>query len=296
MSDDRKYAKSISKFPQASVLGNDDLILISKKTTEGYSTQKTNLSALVDFSTDGILSSVDNKWNLGNVNVSNLQSDVASILSSDGSTTTKINSKLSFETHIPEINVPDQIFNDNSIITKTEALNLITNSESFIGNDSYIDCNPNNCNPVGRTNDDSNLMIFRIPTNGNDSSEFIYDGKTNPEGSVICEKTGNLVVYGWLADRGNVLPQEAWVALCGKIKNYGSDETKWTILQVQPWITSDRSHIIQYVGFNIPVNQGLELKIRCGFKVDDTASNTNDFNTLTFEHVQPNTFVGYIVQ
>jgi hypothetical protein len=75
------------------------------------------------------------------------------------------------------------------------------------------------------------MMIFKIPQNGNDSSKFIKDGETIPVGSIKCKKTGHLVVYGWLADKGNVLPQEAWVALCGKIKN-GVDATQgtWTIL------------------------------------------------------------------
>jgi hypothetical protein len=106
---------------------------------------------------------------------------------------------------------------------------MISTSKSFIGSDSRIDAEPNNCSNNGTTdNDEKNLMIFRIPQNGTDSSYF-----EDPSGNSIkvCERTGNLVIYGWLADKGNVLPQEAWVALCGRINN-GDVGKQWTILQV----------------------------------------------------------------
>lgn len=98
-------------------------------------------------------------------------------------------------------------------------------------------------------------MIWRIPDGYSDSTDYINEsGIKNPTG-VECDKTGQLVVYGWLADGGGVLPQEAWVALYGKIANKNStgSDTVWTILQLQPWIVSERSKVIQYVGFNIPV-------------------------------------------
>ena len=292
----KKYAKSISQFEETSSVDNDDLFLIAKKTEDRYSTRNVKLSTIVDFSTNSVLSSVNNTWNMNDINVGKLKSDVDSILyGRDDNNTLEINGNIIFTDTIPTISASNAQLDDNSIITKSQAKDLITNSDSFIGKNSYIDCEPDNCNSAGTTTEDDELMIFKIQANGNDSSEFINDnGKKS--GSVTCKKAGNLVVYGWLADRGSVLPQEAWVALCGKIKNGNNDtEGTWTILQVQPWNVSDRSHIIQYVGFNVPVSEGLELKIRCGFRVDDTASNTNIFNTLTFKNVQPNTFVGYII-
>lgn len=58
---------------------------------------------------------------------------------------------------------------------------------------------------------------------------------------------------------------------------------------------SERSKVIQYVGFNIPVQKGLRLKIKTGFSVNSTATATNSGNSLVFQNVQHNTFVGYIV-
>lgn len=66
-------------------------------------------------------------------------------------------------------------------------------------------------------------------------------------------------------------------------------------MQLQPWHVSDRSKIIQYVGFNIPVKEGLQLKIKTGFRVNSSATATNSGNSLVFPNVQHNVFVGYIV-
>jgi hypothetical protein len=50
------------------------------------------------------------------------------------------------------------------------------------------------------------------------------------------------------------------------------------------------------VGFNVPVKNGLEIRIQTGFPVNMTASGFNTGNTLTFNDGSINTFVGYIIK
>lgn len=109
---------------------------------------------------------------------------------------------------------------------------------------------------------------------------------------VICRKTGNLIAYGWFADCGDALPQESWVALYGKITT--TSENKWTILQLQPWVVSERSRVVQYVGFNVPVREGLALKVKTGFRVNASATGFGGGNSLVFPNIQHNVLVGYI--
>ena len=68
-------------------------------------------------------------------------------------------------------------------------------------------------------------------------------------------------------------------------------------MQLQPWNVSDRSKVFQYVSFNIPVKKGLELKIKTGFKMNFTATATNQSNSLALDQVRSNggTFIGYII-
>lgn len=220
------YAKSISKFPYLSALTGDDLFLISKPVSGSYATYNTKMDDIVNCSKPIILNNVKEMWKLGEIDVTHLSNKLSGLM--DGDNGVDINSKITFK-QTPKIKSSINELDSDSVVTKSNVESMITSSESFIGDDSQIDAKPNNCTNSGTTYEDEKLMIFNIPANGNDSSKFKNEGKE--VGSVLCNKTGHLVVYGWLADKGNVLPQEAWVALCGKIKN-GNDDTDgtWTIL------------------------------------------------------------------
>ena len=121
----------------------------------------------------------------------------------------------------------------NAIVTKKNVNDLLDIGGTFIGPGSKIEANPQNNSP--NTNEDDHLLVWRIPDGMNDSTLFKDDLGVQDTNGVACDKTGQLVVYGWLADGGGVLPQEAWVALYGKIGNkVNGDWTdgNWTSLQL----------------------------------------------------------------
>ena len=103
----------------------------------------------------------------------------------------------------------------NQFTTRQNVEALIDNSQTFIGTNSIATANPVNPNGVG-TNDDLNLMKWKFDDGGNDSS-LAKDEYGNKYGYIRCRKTGHLTIYGWLADNGNVSPQEAWVGLFGQV-------------------------------------------------------------------------------
>lgn len=104
-------------------------------------------------------------------------------------------------------------------------------------------------------------------------------------------------MYGWLADNGNVNPEECWVGVFAEIEN--ADGTKRpTLLQMQPWIIGKNSQTMQYVGFSLPVRKGLALKVMTGFNVNGENSGFGNANSLMTSGVgsMVNTFVGYIIR
>lgn len=145
---------------------------------------------------------------------------------------------------------------------------------------------------------DPKQLYWHIDHNQRDSSLW-RDEFGAEAGPVICRYTGNLVCYGWLADNGNVRPENAWVGIFGRVK-CGDDDSglSWVALQIQPWIVGRYSSTLQYVGFNLPVKAGLRLKIMTGFKVNGNNSGLVERPTLMFaeEANMPNSFVGYILR
>lgn len=250
------------------------------------------MTAIVAAAESKTISDMETAFGLAGMDVSNIKNRVDQLY--DSSVTIKGVKTFQEAPLLSNYNGTEDIstFPDNMFTVKGNVEKIIADGGSFIGDNSSITPFPNNDTPL--TNEDEDLMIWRIPEGKSDSTEYADEyGFKNREG-VECAKTGQLVVYGWLADGGGVLPQEAWVAIYGKIENAGAD-ARWTILQLQPWSVSDRSKVIQYVGFNIPVKEGLYLKIKTGFKVSSSATATNSGNSLTFPNVQPNTLVGYII-
>lgn len=147
------------------------------------------------------------------------------------------------------------------------------------------------------TVDSEKFIHWHFDNGTRDTSQFVWPDGTTHE-SETCNNNGNLVVYGWLADNGNVLPQEAWVAIYGKIlypSEGGAYDTAWVALQVHPWIVGSKSTAMQYVSFNIPVKTGLELKIKTGFNVNTNPSGLQVGNRETFSLNEPGSFVGYII-
>lgn len=67
---------------------------------------------------------------------------------------------------------------------------------------------------------------------------------------------------------------------------------------MQPWVIGQHSQSAQYVGFSVPVQAGLRLKVKTGFQVTAMPSGMNRGNALMFksEGWVPNTLVGYVVE
>ena len=127
----------------------------------------------------------------------------------------------------------------------------------------------------------------------------MYDVRSNTtDGYEEMRDDGNLVVWGWLADNGNVAPEMAWVGLFAPIKYEGGDTTQVDVpVCIQPWIRGQYASTLQYVGFNIPVRKGLRLKIKTGFPVNNANSGFANPGTMTFvDRNIPNAFFGYIVK
>ena len=133
-----------------------------------------------------------------------------------------------------------------------------------------------------------------------DSSKAIYDTRSATiDRYEKMRDTGQLVVWGWLADNGNVSPEMAWVGLFAAIKREGDDNTQYDVpISIQPWIRGQHASTLQYISFNVPVKNGLELKIKTGFPVNShTSGGFQNVGTLTFiDRYIPNSFFGYIIK
>lgn len=127
-----------------------------------------------------------------------------------------------------------------------------------------------------------------------------FDNDDMQTNEVKMTKTGNLVMYGWLADNGNVDTAAAWVALEGCIIGENNSET-WLILQLQPWILGEKHENLQYVGFNCPVTEGMKIRVKTGFTLNYTNSTyQNRKNSLVKNNLIPgtnltNAFLGYVI-
>ena len=112
---------------------------------------------------------------------------------------------------------------------------------------------------------------------------------------VEVDTTGQLVMWGWLADNGNVPAELSWVRLEAKVK-VNSTET-WVPLQVQSWIQGTKSRVLQYVGFSVPVHAGLKLRVTTGFDVNTSNGAFSTVGSMTYRSAAEAKcgFFGYII-
>ena len=181
---------------------------------------------------------------------------------------------------------------DDALVTK-RFLDDMAHSVGYIGEASIVSAAPNQT--AGFTDDYENLYHWNIDAGGRDSSEYMQGGSM--VGSLVLSSSGNLVVYGWLADNGDVAPENCWVGLFGKIQTTSGPQ--YTALQIQPWIAGPNSRVAQYVSFNVPVRRGLETKIVTGFNVNGSPTGFGRAQTLMAwgdSGTKINEFVGYVIQ
>jgi hypothetical protein len=185
---------------------------------------------------------------------------------------------------------------ESEYTVKSDVNKLIESGSTILGMQSLADFNIINANGIG-TNDADELMKWKIDDKMNDSY-YSLDQYGNQMLGVKCKKTGWLTMYGWFADNGDVVPQEAWVGVFGQMcynSTNNQSNIAWMPIQIQPWVIGEHSSNLQYVGFGFPVRKGLQLKVRTGFNVNGANTAFNEGNHLVLENIQPNTVVGYII-
>lgn len=301
--------RTISQLPLIDVINDADLLEVSKDIGEAYSSRKCTISTVKHKFGNEISSNIGDVFGLYHdpvnhtpLNVKQLSSQVVDLSCNE----IELSGTKTFKS-IPKIGVPLTEYigdmDDTSIPNIIKTKDLIDNRSCFVSENYVIDGDPGNDAIPSFATDSDLFMHWHIDDNGTDSTKWI-DPQTNTYGAefgVPCTHTGFLTIYGWLADRGGVLPQNAWVGLYGNIQMYnGKDadvqQNKWVLLQLQPWIRGANATQLQYVSFNIPVKEGLRLKIRTGFNVNGKVGGFQNYRSITYALNQPNSFVGYITR
>ena len=195
----------------------------------------------------------------------------------------------------PEVSDTSTPLSANSLATMGDVEVVVDSTAFCFSTNSQISASPDNS--AGYTRNDGNLLMWHIDAGQRDSSLWVDPATGKAAGYLKCPSTGMLVMYGWLADNGNLNPEECWVGLFAKILN-GDGVVRPTLIQAQPWIVGKNSQTVQYVGFTLPVRQGLELKVMTGFNVNGESSGFGNANSLMMSGVGSlvNTFVGYIAK
>lgn len=283
-----------------------DLFKISRQIGEdskAYANRKISYGDILSSMQDTIIEATRNEWNLSSLNVTNIDNRL-----------NKFESVISVEVNDDKTNVAKfavspvslgHAHKDNDITNRADVIDIVQDFSEYITPGSYIAVDNNNeILGNGTTYSDSSSQYhWHIDTGMQDSSksEDKTISRLGPNGGVLITETGMLTIYGWLAANYEIAAQEAWVGLFGMIHvndGNGGRVKKWQALQIQPFVIGKYSQVAQYVGFNIPVRQQLELKIMTGFKVNDSASALHVGNSLMYNSLgnTPNSFVGYVLQ
>ena len=269
--------RTISQLPPVEGdIDKDSLIEISEPTQigddKGYINKRTSYekirSQLQEEVKKGLVDEYSmNKEDGSSINVSELRNDVDSI--KDG--TAKLLSA-NFETN-PQVTNANPLPSDNQIPTVSQI------RDTIIPNSTLLYIGPS-----------SNYENAKTPTgffNNNPEMNFSIDSGNKESNAVPTPKTGNAVIYGWVAENGSTISTNAWVGLFGYIND------RWILLQLQPWIIGSKSSILQYIGFNVAVKKGLKLKIITGFPVN--GSNSTSQGDIGWGINVVNHFAGYII-
>ena len=297
--------RKISDLPPAESLYSGDLLYVAKLDSEAgsFTSNKADFGVIRESIVSAAVERARQTFDIPEgMQVLNGLSAALSAISEGEST---ISAATFIETPVVSDSQPDlSAISDNALVTKKTAVSIVDADKSYIGPDSTISCTP--ANDGGYTRYSPNLLEWHFNHGGRDSSEYIpQSGAAKVAGYVTCPATGQLVIYGWLADNGGVLPEECWVAVFGKIlcmnEADGSYSEKPVALAVQPWVIGANSQVAQYVGFQLPVKAGMQLKIMTGFNVNGRNSGFGRAHSLMLNDPDaggnmPNTFVGYIVE
>lgn len=283
---------SISKLPKITDvrdIKNDDLYIISQNNgSNSYITRSVELSSISQKIANDVSAKIEETFELSGISGKQLSGWIVELSSG---TSTFGGKKTFSETPSLSSTVVQNLdaLLSNDFITRDGAEKLIASGVTMFGSTSNVRSFPDNDTPYTTQPD--------VGSSETGKADGLYqwvieNGSKESTASLECDRDGQLVVYGWLASDSDVLPQDAWVGIFGEIET--TSGSQYTLLQLQPWIMGTHTGILQYIGFNIPVRQGLKLKIKTGFRTNMTATAFNSSNTLTYSNVTNNTFVGYI--
>ena len=257
----------------------DDLFEVSHNIGGRYQSQNISYDDLSSIINDNVNTLLDNKYGYkaeDNVTLSGLSESIKTLLSADLS----IGGIKTFTDKLI-YNRNDENTLSNEVATLNDIQNQIGTAPIYINNTALTA-------GYNYTEEDGVL------SSSSDDSEFDLSVSTISKTSISRElpKTGFLSLYGWITARTTINSEEAWVMLEGS----PDGKNNWKILQVQPFIYTNNSNVIQYVSFNLPVAAGIYIRIRTGF---DVAENTSGFTSRSLiinknGYTSPNTFIGII--
>lgn len=257
----------------------DDLFEVSHNIGGRYQSQNISYDDLSSIINDNVNTLLDNKYGYkaeDNVTLSGLSESIKTLLSAELS----IGGIKTFTDKLI-YNRNDENTLSNEVATLNDIQNQIGTAPIYINNAALTA-------GYNYTEEDGVL------SSSSDDSEFDLSVSTISKTSISRElpKTGFLSLYGWITARTTINSEEAWVMLEGS----PDGKNNWKILQVQPFIYTNNSNVIQYVSFNLPVAAGIYIRIRTGF---DVAENTSGFTSRSLiinrnGYTSPNTFIGMI--
>lgn len=261
-------------------LVSDDLFRISVPVSDNkFASRKISYDVIQSDIVKKAIEAADEKWGLSDLLVDQIDKRVSAIesgLSVSDNVVTFQNSPIS----------KGKCRSDEEIPNQRQVKDLIYDYSEYLTPGAYVAVDPQNSSGNGTVYSDSKHQYHWRIDNGKMESESakIYD-------------TGYLTIYGWVASNEIVTAQESWLGLFGKVMTGDNDE-QWVLIQAQPFIASKYQQVCQYVGFNISVKAGMELKIMTGFPVNASAGGIHVGRTLMFnqEGGIPNSFVGYVFQ
>ena len=206
-----------------------------------------------------------------------------------------------YEYAFPNVKKVKQLINDSSMFMSTTNSMVAEGNPLPLHGSASTNANVPEALDYQATIGSNKFYFWQINDGQSDSSIVLQNQNTGSTGLYQeMRDTGNLVMWGWLADYGTPPPepQFCWVALYASIKTEGSNDTHVDIpIAVQPWIRGQHAAAMQYVGFNVPVKKGLRLKVKTGFPVNGKTSGFQGQGSLTFlDQWIPNAFFGYVIK
>lgn len=266
--------RTVSSLPEVKneeIISNVDLFPISQfnSSINSYESKKLSYMKLYDSIENNIGSFLNNDYKLTTNTITTINGNINNINNKIGSETTKntiLNRIKTNETNI------------SNIQNNTPSWNITTSSGTSINSNGYI--SPNSNTKVKGTN----FLSFQF----NEGRKY-----TNTQ---TIQKSGNLFCYGWITAPSVIDPANAWVGI--EAKKGTSD---YMLIALQPWIVGDNSNVMQYIGFNCPVQKNMVIRITTGFTITDFSRSfsgrglvVNVNSSATYSNIN-NCFVGYVL-